>query len=102
MTWRIRILLFAAGLAAVSLVVIFQNAPGYMDADYYYAGGIRLAEGKGFTEEFLWNYLDNPLGLPHPSHAYWMPLASLIAALGMKVAGSTSFWAARLVLIFIA
>ena len=44
-----------------------------MDAEYYYAGGIRLAEGDGFTENFLWNYLDNPVGLPHPAFTYWMP-----------------------------
>ena len=102
MTWRIHVLLFIFGLTVVSLVGIFQHAPGYMDAEYYYAGGIRLAEGNGFTEELLWNYLDDPLGLPHPSHAYWMPLASLVAALGMKIAGSTHFWAARLGLMIIA
>jgi hypothetical protein len=101
MTWRAYLLLFVTGLAASSLVSAFQNAPGYMDADYYYAGGARLADGSGFSEAFLWNYLDDPAGLPHPSHAYWMPLASIIAAVGMKLAGSISFWAAKLGFIFI-
>jgi hypothetical protein len=65
----------------------FQSAPGYMDADYYLMTGGRLANGLGFTEEVLWNFLDDPSGLPHPSHAYWMPLPTLIAATGIKLLG---------------
>ena len=74
MTWRIYALLFLLGFSVVFGVAQFQSSPGYMDADYYYATGLVLAEGQGFTEPFLWNYLDNPSGLPHPSHAYWMPM----------------------------
>ena len=66
-----------------------------MDADYYYAGGRDLATGHGFTEMVLWNYLDNPTGLPHPSNAYWMPLASLLAAAGAALFGPNSWSAAR-------
>ncbi|GAB4579665.1 MAG: hypothetical protein Fur0022_24030 [Anaerolineales bacterium] len=54
-----------------------------MDADYYLLGGIQLSEGKGFTEPILWNYLDDPAGLPHPSHGYWMPLTSILAAISL-------------------
>jgi len=97
MNWRNFLFLFLFALLISGLVAFFQTSPGYMDADYYYAGGVRLAEGQGFTEEILWNYLDNPDGLPHPSHAYWMPLASLAAALGMIITGSTEFWAGILV-----
>ncbi len=57
-----------------------QASPGYMDAAYYYSGGQRLADGHGFTEQVLWNYLADPAGLPHPSHAYWMPLTSIVIA----------------------
>ena len=101
MNWRNFLFLFLFALLISGLVAFFQTSPGYMDADYYYAGGVRLAEGQGFTEEILWNYLDNPDGLPHPSHAYWMPLASLAAALGMIITGSTEFWAGRLVFLCI-
>lgn len=66
-----------------------------MDADYYYAGGRTLATGHGFTEMMLWNYLDSPTGLPHPANAYWMPLASLLAAAGAALFGPTSWSAAR-------
>jgi len=96
MTWRHYLLLAVLGLAAATLVASFQSAPGYMDADYYYAGGLQLAAGKGFTEPYLWNYLDNPVGLPHPSNAYWMPLASLLAAAGAVFFGPASWCAARI------
>lgn len=92
---RTTLTLCLAALAVLILAVILQGGPGYMDAQYYYAGGLRLAQGKGFSEPFLWNYLDQPSGLPHPSHTYWMPLASIVAYLGMKLAGATTFLAAR-------
>jgi len=78
------IFLFLLGFVVTYTVAGFQNSPGYMDADYYFAGGLRLAEGEGFTEMTLWNFLDDPEGLPHPSHAYWMPVSSIIAFFGIK------------------
>ncbi|HWQ83780.1 MAG TPA: hypothetical protein VN363_04390, partial [Anaerolineales bacterium] len=73
----------------------FQHSPGYMDAEYYLAGGMSITSGS-WQEPFIWNYLDDPVGLPHPAFAYWMPLASLLAAAGMKLGGSLSFTAGRL------
>ncbi len=70
------------GLAAWPLRV-----PGYMDACYYYNGAVALYQGRGFWENSLWNYLDDPAGLPHPSHLYWMPLPSVLLALAFRVAG---------------
>ena len=78
------------------MVSIFQDAPGYMDADYYYAIGLRLNRGYGFSEPFLWNYLDNPNGIPHPSNTYWMPLPSVLAFLGMYLTGFEGFATARI------
>lgn len=95
MKFRELIMLFLAGLVFNLGIAWFQHAPGYMDADYYFAGGLRLVRGQGFTETYLWNYLDNPQSLPHPSHAYWFPLASMLAAAGMLIAGQQTFWAAR-------
>ncbi|MBI4730882.1 MAG: hypothetical protein HY781_01900 [Chloroflexi bacterium] len=96
MTRRDYVLLSLLGLAAVLAVAAFQSVPGYMDADYYYAGGLQLAAGHGFTEPYLWNYLDDPAGLPHPSHAYWMPLASILAAIVPSFFGPGSWFAARI------
>jgi hypothetical protein len=84
------------GLSLAMAVAYFQSTPGYMDASYYMAGGVWLADGEGFNERILWNYLDDPAGLPHPSHGYWMPLSSLLAALGMLLSGGRAFAAARL------
>ncbi len=95
MNWRHYSLLFIIGLIVPFTVARFQTLPGYMDADYYFAGGVQLASGKGFTEPYLWNYLDNPAGLPHPSHTYWMPLASIVSALGMWLTGQTTYTSGR-------
>ncbi|PIZ25981.1 MAG: hypothetical protein COY47_02990 [Chloroflexi bacterium CG_4_10_14_0_8_um_filter_57_5] len=96
MNWRRYLLLALLGLVLSAGIAAFQPAPGYMDADYYYAGGLQLAAGRGFTEPFLWNYLDDPAGLPHPAFSYWMPLTSLLAALGMTLTGHANWFAARL------
>ena len=82
MNWRHYLVLFVIGLAVPFAVSRYQSLPGYMDADYYFAGGIQLATGKGFTEPYIWNYLSDPQTLPTPSHTYWMPLASIVSAIG--------------------
>jgi hypothetical protein len=94
--------LFFLGLGITSSVAIFQDSPGYMDADYYYAGGVRLAQGFGFSEPFLWNFLDDPQGLPHPSHTYWMPLPSILVMLGMALSGAENFSGGKLLYLIIA
>lgn len=100
--WRDVLILTIIGLLVSGCISFFQRSPGYMDADYYFAGGIQLATGKGFSEPYLWNYLDDPAGLPHPSHAYWMPLASILAAFGMVLIKQITWTAARIPFLFIA
>jgi len=95
MNWRHYVILFAFGLLVPFAISRFQNLPGYMDADYYFAGGAELAKGNGFTEPYLWNYLDDPQGLPHPSHTYWMPLASIVSAIGMWITGQLTYASGR-------
>jgi hypothetical protein len=95
------LVLFLLSLVVLIVVACLLPVPGYMDAEYYYAGGLQLVTGEGFTEPYLWNYLNDPDGLPTPSHAYWMPLASLLSALGMFVSGSKLFAAARSVFLLL-
>jgi len=95
MNWRHYTILFVVGFLVPFGISRFQSLPGYMDADYYFTGGVQLAQGRGFTEPYLWNYLDNPSGLPHPSHAYWMPLASIVSAIGMWISGQSTYSAGR-------
>lgn len=98
---RRALVLFAAALAVFSLAALGLQAPGYMDAEYYFGTGRQLALGNGFSEPFVWNYLADPQGLPAPSHAYWMPLASLVAAAPMAVFG-ISYRAAQILFIVVA
>lgn len=102
MTFRTYLFLFILALIPPIVIAQFQPVPGYLDADYYFAGGIQLATGKGFTEPYLWNYLDGTTSLPHPSHSYWMPLASIISALGMWLTGQTTYASARIFFFLIA
>lgn len=99
---RSYIILFAVSLTVQFIVTRFQSIPGYLDADYYFSGGLQLAQGKGFTEPYLWNYLEDPQGLPNPSHGYWLPLASIVTALGMWLTGSQTYEAGRLFFVLIA
>lgn len=102
MTFRVYLVLFVLALIPPILIAQFQPIPGYLDSDYYFAGGIQLVTGKGFTEPYMWNYLDGSTALPHPSHGYWQPLASIIAALGMWLTGTTTYASARIFFILIA
>ena len=102
MSTRHYFLLYVLSLTILILVAQQQVAPGYMDAEYYFAGGLQLVRGQGFSEPYLWNYLSDPPGLPAPSHAYWMPLASLLAALSMIFSGAETFAAARVPFILLA
>src|SRR5512142_1090501 len=95
MNWRHYLILFIVGLIVPFTISRFHSLTGYMDADYYYAGGIQLAMGKGFNEPYIWNYLDDPQSLPHPSHTYWMPLASIVSATGMWITGQSTYPAGR-------
>ncbi|MBI9035638.1 MAG: hypothetical protein JEZ03_14340, partial [Bacteroidales bacterium] len=100
--WKVLLILFIISLIISLIPLLIQKSPGYMDGDYYYAIGLQLFEGKGFTEDFIWNFLDNPLEIPHPSNTYWMPLASIISFFGMKLFSSDSFIAARAVFLILA
>ncbi len=102
MSFRSYFFLFILGLFVTIFIALFQPIPGYLDSDYYYAGGIQLATGNGFTEPYLWNYLDGTTSLPHPSHSYWMPLASIVSAFGMWLTGQTTYASARLFFFLIA
>ena len=87
--------LLLLSLAVRLLVALLLTGPPYMDAYYYTAGAYQLAEGDGLTEPFIWNYLDDPAGLPHPGFLYWMPIPSILAAPFVALLGR-SFLAAQL------
>lgn len=88
-SWRLALAIFVAALAVRVLTALPLDRPGYMDAYYYYDGAESLYRGKGFSENFIWNYLDDPAGLPHPSHLYWLPLSSILAWISFLVFGAS-------------
>ncbi|MBC7809675.1 MAG: hypothetical protein H7175_00915 [Burkholderiales bacterium] len=63
--------------------------PSYTDAFYYFNAGERLAHGQGLTDAYLWNYVVLPPELPAPSHLFWMPMPSLMVALGLTLFGDS-------------
>lgn len=86
--WHDFLLIALLGLLLHGTVATRLKQPSYMDAYYYTTNGQRLAEGWGFTEMVIWQFLDDPAALPTPSHTYWMPLPSLMAAVGYKLGGT--------------
>lgn len=99
MKFRSYIILFAIALLVAGATVIWQRVPGYMDSEYYYVTGMQLINGEGFSEPFLWNYLDGLYGIPHPSHTYWMPLTSILSAVGMWFAQNTHYFYGRILFV---
>jgi hypothetical protein len=81
--------LIAAGALIAALEVWVLQRPGTMDACYSYVEGNMLAAGKGWLEPFIWNYLDDPIGLPHPAFLYWMPLPAILSSFGVFFAGES-------------
>jgi uncharacterized membrane protein YhaH (DUF805 family) len=102
MRTRDYILLFVVGVILLLGIASQEAVPGYMDADYYYATGLRIAKTGSWTEPFLWNYLNEPEGIPHPAFTYWMPMAGILSALGIFFTGLDNFWGAKLVFVLIA
>jgi hypothetical protein len=99
-TLRDLALISLACLVVRSLVALLVEEPGYMDAYYYFHVARNLASGQGLVEQVLWNYLDNPAGLPHPSNLYWMPLTAMLVAPGLALFGD-GFRAAQVPLVLI-
>jgi len=85
--WSDLLIIAVIGLLIQAVWLFRLEQPSYMDAYYYAGNGERLADGHGFTEMVIWQYLDDPDGLPTPSHTYWMPLPSILAAIGFTVRG---------------
>ena len=83
------LILSAIVLALSVFLIATSENPGYTDAYYYFNAGQNLAEGDGLTDDALWVYVNAGDDLPTESHRYWMPLASIVAAVPMVIFGST-------------
>jgi len=95
MNWRDYLIITLLGAVVLGVTASFLDSPGYMDAEYYYGMGIRIAKYGELSEPFIWNYLTEVQTIPHPGFSYWMPLPALVASIGMWITGIFSFSAAR-------
>lgn len=76
--WRSLAAIYLATVLVRGATAFFIRQPGFTDSFYYYDVASNLYAGRGFVEDFVWNYLEAPPGVTHPSNTYWGPLASLL------------------------
>ncbi len=81
------IILYLLALLVNGLVAWLVADPGYVDAYYYFNGGRFIAAGKPLIDPYLWNYATPATSAAIPSFAYWQPLPSALAALGIVLFG---------------
>ncbi|NPV67537.1 MAG: hypothetical protein HPY64_10365 [Anaerolineae bacterium] len=85
------VLLLVSGVALLTRLALLTQIehPGLWDPTHYYLLGRNLLQGKGFTIDYIWHYLNGPpAGVSHPID-YWMPLPGILAALGMALGGDS-------------
>ena len=75
-----------AGLIFRLFLLLYIQDPGLNDPLHYYNLGRRLANGHGFTIDYIWHYSRLPQDLVHPID-HWMPMAGLASAMGIRLAG---------------
>lgn len=69
-------------------------APAGFDAQYYFMVARNLAAGRGLVVDAIWQFLDQPRGLPHPAGGIWLPLTSLVQAVFLLL--SSTYRAAQI------
>ena len=102
MTWK-----HYLGITVLSMLVMigitsFQSAPGYMDAEYYFGMGLRIATNEGLSEPFMWNYLAGVESIPRPGFSYWMPMPAFLSALGIWISGLKTFAGGKIIHVLLA
>jgi hypothetical protein len=66
------------------------RAAGHADPSYYFQTARNLAQGRGFTNDFIWQFLVQPASVHHYAGDYWQPLPSFLLALPMMMTGDHS------------
>ncbi len=86
--------LFLGAMLFRLLTALLFKQPGYSDGYYYSNVAEGLWRGRGFREDYIWNYLGQPLPdhlLNNPSSLYWMPFTSILIGLSYLIGGSPAF-----------
>jgi 4-amino-4-deoxy-L-arabinose transferase-like glycosyltransferase len=73
-------LLFAAAFAVRLILASQMPFPPLDDPAFYLQTARNLAAGRGLVSDVIWSYQFLFPAVTHPSHEYWMPLATLLMA----------------------
>jgi len=79
-------------VAAFSVRLIFAARlvfPPLDDPAFYLQTARNLAAGRGLVSDVIWNYLVAFPAVTHPSHEYWMPLATWLMSPFVKALGDS-------------
>lgn len=96
------VLLYVASLWVRVEGASHRDSAGHGDVAGYYHVAKNLYAGRGFTQDYIADFLQSPTGIPTASNTWWLPLPSVIAWIGMEVAGTDEFWAAKGAMIAVA
>lgn len=102
MTWKKYLLVSLLSIILLSIFAYFQRSPGYMDAEYYFGMGLRIANSQSFSEPYIWNYLTNPAEITHPGFSFWMPLPAFLSAAGVVLVRTNPFLGAKIIFLLLA
>ncbi len=94
---RTPLLLYVLALAVRGLLLATYPDAAYPDSYYYVDVARAIAAGHGLSVDFVWifaevgNRIPDAPGLPIPSNAHWLPLASFVQAPFISLLGPTAF-----------
>ena len=77
-------ILVGALLTRLALAVVAEH-PGHADHAHYYILARNLASGRGYEIDYIWHFLSHPTGIPTYSNDYWMPFASVLISLALRL-----------------
>lgn len=85
----VMISLFAVAFAIRLVFAARLVFPPLDDPAFYLQTARNLAAGRGLVSDVLWNYFVPFTAVTHPSHEFWMPLATLLMAATIRLFGDT-------------
>src|SRR5262245_31928008 len=82
-------LVFVVALAVRAWAATQITFPRPEDVAYYVGVARNLVEGRGLVSDAIWSFQTPPLAFPRPAFEVWLPLPSFLAAVPMRIFGTT-------------
>lgn len=89
--WWIALALLAAAWVVRLALAARLPFPPLDDPAFYVQTARSLAAGRGLVTDVIWSAQFPFAGITHPSHEYWMPMATLLMAPWIKAFGDSLF-----------